>query len=52
MVTPYFRQVISADVNLRAGAVAAGMGSWLIGDGEPAGVTQRARRVSAAVSAG
>jgi len=33
-----------------AGAVAVGMGSWLIGDGDPAGVTQRARLVSAAVS--
>jgi 2-dehydro-3-deoxyphosphogluconate aldolase/(4S)-4-hydroxy-2-oxoglutarate aldolase len=33
-----------------AGAVAVGMGSWLIGDGDPAGVTERARQVSAAVS--
>jgi 2-dehydro-3-deoxyphosphogluconate aldolase / (4S)-4-hydroxy-2-oxoglutarate aldolase len=34
---------------LAAGAVAVGMGGWLIGDGRPAGVTERARRVSAAV---
>jgi 2-dehydro-3-deoxyphosphogluconate aldolase/(4S)-4-hydroxy-2-oxoglutarate aldolase len=33
-----------------AGAVAVGMGSWLIGDGEPGGVTERARAVSAAVA--
>lgn len=30
---------------IRAGAVAVGMGGWLIGDGEPAGVTRRARLV-------
>jgi 2-dehydro-3-deoxyphosphogluconate aldolase/(4S)-4-hydroxy-2-oxoglutarate aldolase len=36
---------------IAAGAVAVGMGSWLIGDGEPAGVTERARRVRAAVKA-
>ena len=35
---------------LAAGAVAVGMGGWLIGDGEPTGVTERARRVSAAVA--
>jgi 2-dehydro-3-deoxyphosphogluconate aldolase/(4S)-4-hydroxy-2-oxoglutarate aldolase len=34
---------------IAAGAVAVGMGSWLIGDGEPFGVTERARLVSAAV---
>ena len=33
-----------------AGAVAVGMGGWLIGDGEPAGITERSKRVAAAVS--
>jgi 2-dehydro-3-deoxyphosphogluconate aldolase/(4S)-4-hydroxy-2-oxoglutarate aldolase len=44
---------VSADTAgawIAAGAVAVGMGSWLIGDGRPAGVTERARQVSAAVS--
>jgi 2-dehydro-3-deoxyphosphogluconate aldolase / (4S)-4-hydroxy-2-oxoglutarate aldolase len=36
---------------IRAGAVAVGLGSWLVGDGEPDGVTERARRVVAAVGA-
>jgi len=35
---------------IAAGAVAVGMGGWLIGDGDPISVTERARRVSAAVS--
>lgn len=35
---------------IAAGAVAVGMGGWLIGDGEPAGITERSRRVVAAVS--
>ena len=35
---------------IAAGGVAVGMGSWLIGDGDPAGVTERAKRVVAAVS--
>ncbi|MFV2063263.1 MAG: bifunctional 4-hydroxy-2-oxoglutarate aldolase/2-dehydro-3-deoxy-phosphogluconate aldolase [Chloroflexota bacterium] len=30
---------------ITAGAVAVGMGGWLIGDGEPQGVTERARLV-------
>jgi 2-dehydro-3-deoxyphosphogluconate aldolase / (4S)-4-hydroxy-2-oxoglutarate aldolase len=34
---------------LAAGAVAVGMGGWLIGDGELAGVTERARLVHEAV---
>jgi 2-dehydro-3-deoxyphosphogluconate aldolase / (4S)-4-hydroxy-2-oxoglutarate aldolase len=34
---------------LRAGAVAVGMGGWLIGDGEPAGVTARARQLRSAI---
>jgi 2-dehydro-3-deoxyphosphogluconate aldolase/(4S)-4-hydroxy-2-oxoglutarate aldolase len=37
---------------IAAGAVAVGMGSWLIGDGEPAGVTTRARQVTRAVRSG
>jgi len=35
---------------IAAGAVAVGMGGWLIGDGEPAGITERSRQVVAAVS--
>jgi 2-dehydro-3-deoxyphosphogluconate aldolase/(4S)-4-hydroxy-2-oxoglutarate aldolase len=34
---------------IAAGGVAVGMGSWLIGDGELAGVTTRARQVTTAV---
>jgi 2-dehydro-3-deoxyphosphogluconate aldolase/(4S)-4-hydroxy-2-oxoglutarate aldolase len=34
---------------MAAGAVAVGMGGWLIGDGEPAGVTERARLVREAL---
>lgn len=37
---------------IAAGAVAVGMGGWLIGDGDPAAVTERARRVTAAVAGG
>ncbi len=36
---------------IAAGAVAVGLGSWLVGDGVPAGVTDRARQVVAAVAA-
>ncbi len=36
---------------IAAGAVAVGMGGWLIGDGDPAGITERARRVRGAVAA-
>ncbi len=35
---------------IAAGAVAVGMGGWLIGDGDPAGVTERARQVTASVA--
>ena len=35
---------------IAAGAVAVGMGGWLIGDGESAGITDRSREVVAAVS--
>ena len=34
---------------IRAGAVAVGLGSWLIGHGDPAGITDRATRVISAV---
>ena len=34
---------------ISAGAIAVGMGGWLIGDGDPAGVTERARLVRDAV---
>lgn len=34
---------------IAAGAVAVGMGGWLIGDGHPDGVTQRALQMTAAV---
>ena len=34
---------------IEAGAIAVGMGAWLIGDGEPAGVEERARAVRSAV---
>ncbi len=43
---------ISADTAgdwISAGAVAVGMGGWLIGDGDPDGVTERARQMAAAV---
>ncbi len=36
---------------IEVGAVAVGMGSWLVGDGVPAGVAERARQVVAAVAA-
>ena len=34
---------------IAAGAVAVGMGGWLIGDGDPDGVTERAREVRIAI---
>lgn len=46
---------VSADTAgewVAAGAVAVGMGGWLIGDGVPAGVTERARLVRQAVDGG
>ena len=36
---------------IAAGAAAVGVGSWLIGDAEPAGVTARARQIVDAVAA-
>lgn len=36
---------------IRAGAVAIGLGSWLIGDGTPDGVEQRGRQVRASIEA-
>jgi 2-dehydro-3-deoxyphosphogluconate aldolase / (4S)-4-hydroxy-2-oxoglutarate aldolase len=35
---------------IEVGAVAVGLGSWLVGDGEPGGVTERARQVVGAVT--
>lgn len=35
---------------IRAGAIAVGLGSWLIGDGDPAGIADRGARVVAAVA--
>ena len=35
---------------IRAGAVAVGLGSWLIGDGDPSGISSRAARVVQAVN--
>jgi 2-dehydro-3-deoxyphosphogluconate aldolase/(4S)-4-hydroxy-2-oxoglutarate aldolase len=43
--------VDSAPSFIAAGAVAVGMGGWLLGDGETAGVRERAARVVAAVAA-
>lgn len=37
---------------IRAGAVAVGVGGWLIGDAQPAGVTARARQLVDAVAEG
>jgi 2-dehydro-3-deoxyphosphogluconate aldolase/(4S)-4-hydroxy-2-oxoglutarate aldolase len=42
--------VQSAGDFIRAGAVAVGVGSWLIGDAGPAGVSARARQLVAAVA--
>jgi 2-dehydro-3-deoxyphosphogluconate aldolase/(4S)-4-hydroxy-2-oxoglutarate aldolase len=36
---------------IRAGAVAIGLGSWLIGDGSPEGVAERGRQVRASIEA-
>ena len=41
----------SAGSFIAAGAIAVGLGSWLVGDADPAGVTVRARQVVAAVAA-
>jgi len=35
---------------IAAGAIAVGMGGWLIGDGDPTGVTERARLVTDSVA--
>lgn len=40
----------SAGTFIAAGAIAVGLGSWLVGDGTAPGVTDRARRVIAAVA--
>ena len=41
----------SAPLFITAGAVAVGMGGWLLGDGTPDGVRERARQIVAAVAA-
>ena len=41
----------STSAFIEAGAIAVGVGSWLLGDGDPEGVTARARRVTQAVAA-
>ena len=41
----------SAAAFIEAGAIAVGLGGWLLGDGEPGGVTDRARRATEAVAA-
>ena len=43
--------VDTAAALITAGAVAVGLGSWLIGDGDPAGVAERGRRVAAVIRA-
>jgi 2-dehydro-3-deoxyphosphogluconate aldolase / (4S)-4-hydroxy-2-oxoglutarate aldolase len=35
---------------IRAGAIAVGLGSWLIGDGDPTGVTERALSATRAIA--
>ncbi len=41
----------NAGAFIAAGALAVGLGSWLVGDGEAAGVTARARQVVEVVAA-
>jgi 2-dehydro-3-deoxyphosphogluconate aldolase/(4S)-4-hydroxy-2-oxoglutarate aldolase len=41
----------NAPTFIAAGAIAVGLGGWLIGDSEPAGVRERARRIVDAVAA-
>ena len=43
--------VDTAPALITAGAVAVGLGSWLIGDGDPAGVAGRGRRIVAVIRA-
>lgn len=40
----------SAAAFVQAGAIAVGMGGWLMGDGDPAGVEQRGREIVAVVA--
>jgi 2-dehydro-3-deoxyphosphogluconate aldolase/(4S)-4-hydroxy-2-oxoglutarate aldolase len=42
--------VESAPAFIRAGALAVGIGSWLTGDGEPAGIARRGAQAVAAVA--
>ena len=41
---------VTAPEFIRAGAIAVGMGSWLIGDGDPAGIAERGATVVRAVA--
>jgi 2-dehydro-3-deoxyphosphogluconate aldolase / (4S)-4-hydroxy-2-oxoglutarate aldolase len=40
----------TAPAFIRAGAIAVGLGSWLIGDGDPTGIAERGARVIRAVA--
>ena len=40
----------TAPAFIRAGAIAVGIGSWLIGDGEPAGIAERGAIVAGTVA--
>lgn len=40
----------NAGAFIGAGAIAVGLGGWLVGDAEPAGVLERARRIAAVVA--
>jgi 2-dehydro-3-deoxyphosphogluconate aldolase / (4S)-4-hydroxy-2-oxoglutarate aldolase len=42
--------VVTAPDFIRAGAIAVGLGSWLIGDGQPTGIAERGATVVRAVA--
>ena len=41
----------NAPAFIAAGAIGVGMGGWLLGDGDPAGIRERAAQIVAAVAA-
>jgi len=41
---------VTAPDFIRAGAIAVGLGSWLIGDGQPTGIAERGATVVRAVA--
>ncbi|HSS36081.1 MAG TPA: 2-dehydro-3-deoxyphosphogluconate aldolase, partial [Patescibacteria group bacterium] len=43
--------VDTAAALIMAGAVAVGIGSWLTGDGDPAGIAGRGRRIASVIRA-